>query len=185
MKRPLTSRLVDVALYHNLDLLHVHYAIPHASAAYFAQSILRDKGKDLPFVTTLHGTDITLVGKAPSYQSVVEFSINSSNAVTAVSESLKQDTLNNFAINRSIEVIPNFIDTIDLTLSKTVIQDRPISQRVFKCSSMLQIFESQTCGRCTRCILLSAAIPSGKIGFDWRWSGACSYGDIKSSTGAG
>ena len=107
----LTSRLVDVALYHNLDLLHVHYAIPHASAAYFAQSILRDKGKDLPFVTTLHGTDITLVGKAPSYQSVVEFSINSSNAVTAVSDSLKQDTLNNFAINRSIEVIPNFIDT--------------------------------------------------------------------------
>ncbi|MBA99823.1 MAG: N-acetyl-alpha-D-glucosaminyl L-malate synthase BshA [Saprospirales bacterium] len=106
----LTSRLVDVALYHNLDLLHVHYAIPHASAAYFAQSILREKGKDLPFVTTLHGTDITLVGKAPSYQSVVEFSINSSNAVTAVSESLKQDTLDNFHINRSIEVIPNFID---------------------------------------------------------------------------
>ena len=106
----LTSRLVDVALYHNLDLLHVHYAIPHASAAYFAQSILRDKGKDLPFVTTLHGTDITLVGKAPSYQSVVEFSINSSNAVTAVSESLKQDTLDNFSIDRSIEVIPNFID---------------------------------------------------------------------------
>jgi len=106
----LTSRLVDVALYHNLDLLHVHYAIPHASAAYFAQSILREKGKDLPFVTTLHGTDITLVGKAPSYQSVVEFSINSSNAVTAVSESLKQDTLDNFVINQSIEVIPNFID---------------------------------------------------------------------------
>ena len=107
----LTSRLVDVALYHNLDLLHVHYAIPHASAAYFAQSILRAKGKNLPFVTTLHGTDITLVGKAPSYQSVVEFSINSSNVVTAVSESLRNDTLANFELDRSIEVIPNFIDT--------------------------------------------------------------------------
>lgn len=106
----LTSKLVDVALHHNLDLLHVHYAIPHASAAFMAREILRTKGKRVPYITTLHGTDITLVGRDPSYKPVIEFAINHSDAVTAVSESLRSDTLRYFEVNRSIDVIPNFIE---------------------------------------------------------------------------
>ena len=105
----LTSKLVDVVKYEKLDLLHVHYAIPHASAAYMAQQILKSQGINIPFITTLHGTDITLVGKDPSFEPVITFSINHSNAVTTVSEDLKQDTLNHFAIKKDIEVIPNFI----------------------------------------------------------------------------
>ena len=106
----LASKMVDVAKYEQLDLLHVHYAIPHASAAYMAKQILRQKGIEIPVITTLHGTDITLVGKDPSYEPVVTFSINQSDGVTAVSESLRQDTLAHFDITREIEVIPNFID---------------------------------------------------------------------------
>jgi N-acetyl-alpha-D-glucosaminyl L-malate synthase BshA len=106
----LTSKLVDVAIHQDLDLLHVHYAIPHASAAFLARQILKTKGKKVPFVTTLHGTDITLMGRDPSYQPVIEFAINESDAVTAVSESLKRDTLKYFNINREVEVVPNFID---------------------------------------------------------------------------
>jgi N-acetyl-alpha-D-glucosaminyl L-malate synthase BshA len=106
----LTSKLVDVALHHNLDLLHVHYAIPHASAAFMAREILRTKGKRVPYITTLHGTDITLVGRDPSYKPVIEFAINHSDAVTAVSESLRSDTLRYFDVDRSIDVIPNFIE---------------------------------------------------------------------------
>ncbi len=106
----LTSKLVDVALYEKLDILHVHYAIPHASVAYMAQQILKTHGLYLPIVTTLHGTDITLVGKDSSYEPVVTFAINHSDGVTAVSESLKKDTYANFKINKDIEVIPNFID---------------------------------------------------------------------------
>lgn len=106
----LASRMVDVAEHENLDLLHVHYAIPHASAAYMAREILRSQGINIPYVTTLHGTDITLVGKDASFEPVITFAINQSDAVTAVSESLKQDTYNHFAITREIEVIPNFID---------------------------------------------------------------------------
>jgi len=105
----LTSKLVDVTVHEELDLLHVHYAIPHASAAYFAQKILESKGIKIPFITTLHGTDITLVGKDPSFEPVITFSINESNAVTVVSESLKNDTYEHFDITNSIEVIPNFI----------------------------------------------------------------------------
>ncbi|MFQ5335904.1 MAG: N-acetyl-alpha-D-glucosaminyl L-malate synthase BshA [Flavobacteriales bacterium] len=105
----LTSKLVDVARYEGLDLLHVHYAIPHASAAFHAQRILDGLGVHLPFVTTLHGTDITLVGKDRSFEPVTEFSINASDCVTAVSESLKQDTLSHFNIKKEIVVIPNFI----------------------------------------------------------------------------
>jgi N-acetyl-alpha-D-glucosaminyl L-malate synthase BshA len=105
----LTSKLVDVVKFEKLDLLHVHYAIPHASAAYMAQHILKSEGIDIPFITTLHGTDITLVGKDSSFAPVITFAINESNAVTAVSESLKQDTLEHFDIKREIEVIPNFI----------------------------------------------------------------------------
>ncbi len=106
----LSTKLVDIVLHHNLDLLHVHYAIPHAFAAYMAQQMLKEKGRDIPFITTLHGTDITLVGSHPSYKTAVEFSINNSNAVTTVSDSLRNDTLRLFAVKKDIDVICNFID---------------------------------------------------------------------------
>ena len=106
----LASKLVDVAINAKLDIFHVHYAIPHASAAYMARQILLQKGIDIPVITTLHGTDITLVGKDPTYEPVVTYSINQSCGVTAVSESLRQDTFAHFAIKNEIEVIPNFID---------------------------------------------------------------------------
>ena len=105
----LTSKLVDVVKFEKLDLLHVHYAIPHASAAYMAQQILKDQGVEIPFITTLHGTDITLVGKDPSFEPVINFSINKSNRVTAVSENLRKETFELFDIKNNIEVIPNFI----------------------------------------------------------------------------
>ena len=106
----LASKLVDVAINAQLDIFHVHYALPHASAAYMARQILLQKGIDVPVITTLHGTDITLVGKDPTYEPVVTYSINQSCGVTAVSESLKQDTFAHFDIKNEIEVIPNFID---------------------------------------------------------------------------
>lgn len=106
----LASKLVDVARFEGLDVLHVHYAIPHASVAYMAKQILAAHGINLPIVTTLHGTDITLVGKDSSYEPVVTFAINQSDGVTAVSDSLKRDTYANFKIDKEIEVIPNFID---------------------------------------------------------------------------
>ncbi len=106
----LASKLVDVVLFEKLDLLHVHYAIPHASVAFLAKSILKTKGIELPVVTTLHGTDITLVGNDPSFAPVVEFSINSSDGVTAVSNQLRQQTMESFDIHNDIQVIYNFID---------------------------------------------------------------------------
>ena len=106
----LTSKLVDVARFEKLDIVHVHYAIPHASVAYMAKQIMESQGLKLPFITTLHGTDITLVGKNESYNPVVTFAINQSDAVTSVSESLKQETYDNFKTTKDIEVIPNFID---------------------------------------------------------------------------
>ena len=106
----LSTIIVNIAQSHGLDLLHVHYAIPHAYAAYFAKQMLREKGIELPIVTTLHGTDITLVGNHPVYKPAVEFSINHSDKVTAVSESLKNETYELFSINKEIDVIPNFID---------------------------------------------------------------------------
>ncbi|QBQ40087.1 N-acetyl-alpha-D-glucosaminyl L-malate synthase BshA [Sphingobacterium psychroaquaticum] len=106
----LASKLVDVVRFEKLDLLHVHYAIPHASVAYLAKQILATQGINIPVVTTLHGTDITLVGKDKSFNPVVTFSINQSDGVTAVSENLKQQTLESFEIKRNIQVIPNFID---------------------------------------------------------------------------
>jgi N-acetyl-alpha-D-glucosaminyl L-malate synthase BshA len=106
----LASKLVDVALNAKLDIFHVHYAIPHASAAYMARQILLQKGMDVPVITTLHGTDITLVGKDPTYEPVVTYSINQSCGVTTVSESLRRDTFSHFDIKNEIEVIPNFID---------------------------------------------------------------------------
>ncbi len=109
----LASKLVDVVKYEKLDLLHVHYAIPHASAAYMAKQILATKGINIPFITTLHGTDITLLGKDESFEPVISFVIDQSDAVTAVSSSLKEDTYRFFATKKEIHVIPNFID-IDL-----------------------------------------------------------------------
>lgn len=106
----LASKIVDVVKFEKLDILHVHYAIPHASAALMAKSILREEGIRVPFITTLHGTDITLVGRDPSYRPVVEYSLNHSDGITSVSQSLKDDTLQNFKLRRNIEVIPNFID---------------------------------------------------------------------------
>lgn len=106
----LASKMVNVAKYEKLDLLHVHYAIPHASAAYMAKQILQAEGINIPVVTTLHGTDITLVGKDASYEPVVTFSINQSDGITAVSEDLRKDTYQHFNITKDITVIPNFID---------------------------------------------------------------------------
>ncbi len=105
----LSSKLVEVAKKFKLDLLHVHYAIPHASAAYMAKQVLSSQGRRIGVVTTLHGTDITLLGKDPAFEPVITFSINASDAVTAVSQSLKDDTLKNFGVKKNISVIPNFV----------------------------------------------------------------------------
>ena len=107
----LTGKMVDIAKHEQLDVLHVHYAIPHALSAVNARQILEQQGIRIPVVTTLHGTDITLVGRDPSFAPVVTYSINQSDGVTAVSEYLRKETFNNFEIERDISVIPNFIDT--------------------------------------------------------------------------
>lgn len=106
----LSSTMVDVIVNNNLDLLHVHYAVPHASAAYLAKKILEKQGKKIPVITTLHGTDITLVGKDKTFLPVVTFSINESDAITAVSNNLRDETFKNFKIEKEIEVIQNFVD---------------------------------------------------------------------------
>lgn len=106
----LSSTMVDVILHHKLDLLHVHYAIPHASAAYMAKQIVAKVGKQIPVVTTLHGTDITLVGRDKTYAPVVTFSINESDAITAVSANLREETYKSFDIAKEIDVIYNFVD---------------------------------------------------------------------------
>ncbi|WJJ95322.1 N-acetyl-alpha-D-glucosaminyl L-malate synthase BshA [Algibacter luteus] len=106
----LSSKLVDMVKLHDIEILHVHYAIPHAYAAYMAKKMLQEEGINVPIVTTLHGTDITLVGSHPFYKSAVTFSINKSDAVTTVSQSLKDDTLRLFDIKNDIHVVSNFID---------------------------------------------------------------------------
>ncbi|MBF9236726.1 N-acetyl-alpha-D-glucosaminyl L-malate synthase BshA [Hymenobacter sp. BT683] len=106
----LTSKMVDIVQNEKLDVLHVHYAIPHASAAFMAKQILRARGIQIPVVTTLHGTDITLVGKDPNFEPVVTFSINQSDGVTSVSADLRRETYEYFAVEKDITVIPNFID---------------------------------------------------------------------------
>ena len=106
----LASTMVDVIRNNHLDLLHVHYAIPHAAAAYMAKMILKEEGKEIPFITTLHGTDITLVGKDKTYAPVVAFSINQSDAITAVSDHLRLETFSTFHIEKEIQVIHNFVD---------------------------------------------------------------------------
>jgi N-acetyl-alpha-D-glucosaminyl L-malate synthase BshA len=114
----LASKIVDVAVYEQLDVLHVHYAIPHASVAYTAQQILKSKKIFLPYLTTLHGTDITLVGRDPAFEPVIRFSLNHSNAITSVSESLKKDTLSTFKIDNKITVVPNFINLSEYDLPR-------------------------------------------------------------------
>jgi len=117
----LANKIVEVAKYEKLNVLHVHYAVPHAAAAYMAQQILADENIHLPFITTLHGTDITLVGKDASFESAISFVMNRSTAVTAVSESLKQDTYKYFrTVKREIEVIPNFICPQDYVFPNTL-----------------------------------------------------------------
>ena len=106
----LASKMVDIAKFEKLDVLHVHYAIPHASAAYMAKQILKTQNINIPVITTLHGTDITLVGKDPSFEPVVTFSINQSDAVTSVSDDLRVETYKYFKVEKEIEVIPNFIN---------------------------------------------------------------------------
>lgn len=115
----LSTKLVEVIKLHSIELMHVHYAIPHAYAAYMAKKMLEDQGINVPIVTTLHGTDITLVGNHPFYKTAVNFSINKSDIVTCVSASLKRDTLEKFDINNEIEVVPNFID-----ISKYILQQK-------------------------------------------------------------
>lgn len=107
----LSSKLVDMVKLHKIEMLHVHYAIPHAYAGYMAKKMLAEEGIRLPMVTTLHGTDITLVGNHPFYKPAVTFSINNSDVVTSVSQSLKADTLRLFKVKKDIQVVPNFIDT--------------------------------------------------------------------------
>jgi len=106
----LANQMVQLIQYENIDVLHVHYAIPHATSAYMAKDIVGEKAKNMPVVTTLHGTDITLIGSDPSFKEVVDFSINRSDGVTAVSNYLRDETFKKFKINKDIEVIPNFID---------------------------------------------------------------------------
>jgi N-acetyl-alpha-D-glucosaminyl L-malate synthase BshA len=121
----LSSKLVDMVKLHKIDLLHVHYAIPHAYAGYMAKQMLKDQGIIIPMVTTLHGTDITLVGNHPFYKTAVTFSINKSDKVTSVSQSLKDDTLRLFDIRNEIEVIPNFIE-----LENKVVDNIPCKRSV-------------------------------------------------------
>jgi len=106
----LANQMVQLIQFENIDVLHVHYAIPHATSAFLAKEIAGEKARNMPVITTLHGTDITLVGSDPSYKEVVDFSINKSDGVTAVSNYLKEETHRKFEIKRDIEVIPNFID---------------------------------------------------------------------------
>jgi N-acetyl-alpha-D-glucosaminyl L-malate synthase BshA len=106
----LAGKMVDVVRYEKLDLLHVHYAIPHATSAFLAKQILKEQGLDVPVLTTLHGTDITIVGKDPSLRPVITFSINQSDGVTAVSNDLKKETIDTFKVNKDIQVIYNFVD---------------------------------------------------------------------------
>ncbi|WP_295336274.1 N-acetyl-alpha-D-glucosaminyl L-malate synthase BshA [Flavobacterium sp.] len=116
----LSSKLVDMVKLYKIEVLHVHYAIPHAYAGYMAKQMLKDEGINIPMVTTLHGTDITLVGNHPFYKPAVSFSINKSDVVTSVSQSLKDDTYNLFPIEKDIHVIPNFIE-LDKTRNESLI----------------------------------------------------------------
>ena len=128
----LSTKLVDVVKNNSIDVLHVHYAIPHAYAAYMAKKMLKEQSINIPIVTTLHGTDITLVGNHPSYKTAVTFSINKSDIVTCVSQSLKEDTLDQFDIKKEIVVIPNFIDISKYIIQQDLcLQENPIPAKEF------------------------------------------------------
>lgn len=128
----LSTKLVDVVKNNSIDVLHVHYAIPHAYAAYMAKKMLKEQSINIPIVTTLHGTDITLVGNHPSYKTAVTFSINKSDIVTCVSQSLKEDTLDQFEIKKDIKVIPNFIDINKYMVQQDLcLQENPIPAKEF------------------------------------------------------
>ena len=142
----LTSRIIEVVEKHRLDLIHVHYAIPHAYAALNAQRILMEKNINLPIVTTLHGTDITLVGKSPYILSAVNYAINNSSVVTAVSENLKLETLKNFNISNDIHVVPNFIELTNVNKSHSKQKTNIIShisnfRPVKRVLDVIEIFE--------------------------------------------
>lgn len=128
----LSTKLVDVVKNNSIDVLHVHYAIPHAYAAYMAKKMLKEQSINIPIVTTLHGTDITLVGNHPSYKTAVTFSINKSDIVTCVSQSLKEDTLDQFEIKKNIKVIPNFIDINKYMVQQDLcLHENPIPAKEF------------------------------------------------------
>lgn len=128
----LSTKLVDVVKNNSIDVLHVHYAIPHAYAAYMAKKMLKEQSINIPIVTTLHGTDITLVGNHPSYKTAVTFSINKSDIVTCVSQSLKEDTLDQFEIKKDIKVIPNFIDISKYMVQQDLcLHENPIPAKEF------------------------------------------------------
>lgn len=128
----LSTKLVDVVKNNSIDVLHVHYAIPHAYAAYMAKKMLKEQSINIPIVTTLHGTDITLVGNHPSYKTAVTFSINKSDIVTCVSKSLKEDTLDQFDIKKNIKVIPNFIDINKYIIQQDLcLHENPIQSKEF------------------------------------------------------
>ena len=128
----LSTKLVDVVKNNSIDVLHVHYAIPHAYAAYMAKKMLKEQSINIPIVTTLHGTDITLVGNHPSYKTAVTFSINKSDIVTCVSKSLKEDTLDQLDIKKNIEVIPNFIDINKYIIQQDLcLHENPIQSKEF------------------------------------------------------
>ena len=128
----LSTKLVDVVKNNSIDVLHVHYAIPHAYAAYMAKKMLKEQSINIPIVTTLHGTDITLVGNHPSYKTAVTFSINKSDIVTCVSQSLKEDTLDQFEIKNDIKVIPNFIDINKYMVQQDLcLHENPIPAKEF------------------------------------------------------
>ena len=134
----LSTKLVDVVKKNSIDVLHVHYAIPHAYAAYMAKKMLKEQSINIPIVTTLHGTDITLVGNHPSYKTAVTFSINKSDIVTCVSKSLKEDTLDQFDIKKNIEVIPNFIDINKYILQQDLcLQENPVQSKEFIISHVI------------------------------------------------
>ena len=122
----LSSKLVDMVKLHQIDLLHVHYAIPHAYAGYMAKQMLKSEGIKIPMVTTLHGTDITLVGNHPFYKTAVTFSINKSDVVTSVSQNLKEETYSLFDIKKDIHVIPNFIELDKIKIDSTIACHRSV-----------------------------------------------------------
>jgi N-acetyl-alpha-D-glucosaminyl L-malate synthase BshA len=122
----LSSKLVDMVKLYKIDLLHVHYAIPHAYAGYMAKQMLKAEGIKIPMVTTLHGTDITLVGNHPFYKPAVSFSINKSDVVTSVSQNLKEETYKLFNIKREIHVIPNFIELDKIKIDSNIACDRSV-----------------------------------------------------------